>query len=415
MDRHIRARVRFTAAAVAAAALTIGPVTFSFAGTHPTFTPQQATAPTASCSIVRVPVPDGWQGGVVDINDAGVLVGSSQDPAGTLHPTFWTPDGAAIDGGYTRHAPAVPTSGEFLDVNNAGVAVGFDGDAGQGFVFDTVTGAFRFLPDMAGGQADRPRRINAAGVISGAASDPNGTWIATTWSPPYNSPHPVGVPWEQQAMTWTDPSTGQVYNWIAGSDASGINDAGTVAVFTAVIDPHIMRAHGLSRFSRYPGDNQPVNSSTAPAVPMTKTAAGQVDIRHTTGDQAYAFDLNDSGIVVGDDVTNLDTYDTRPVYWLGSAEKDLGIPADAQGGRALNIDGTWITGYLYYSDGTSRAYVWTGTGLLATMPNLSGYPGGTSAHGVDQKLREVAGLAYAADGENVPVVWRCPADFTTAG
>jgi uncharacterized membrane protein len=223
----------------------------------------------------------------------------------------------------------------------------------------------------------------------------------------------VGVPYEQQLMTWTDPDTGEVYTWIAGSEADGINDAGTVAVFTSDPDPHVMRAHGHSRFSRSTGDEQPLYAPDVPAVPMTKTASGRLNTLHTAGDQAYTFALNDTGIVVGDDVTNPDTYDTRPVYWVGSSERDLGMPADAQGGRALNIDGNWVTGFLYYGDGTTRAYVWTGAGLLQTMPELPGFPGGTMAHGVDQSLREVAGLAFAADGSHVPVLWRCPAGFLT--
>lgn len=409
MTRKPRPLGRFTMAATAAAALALAPA--AQAGARATFTPQQATAATANCGIVALPVPAGWQGGVIDLNDSGTLVGSSLDPEGHLHPTYWTPDGS----GFVRNSPDVAAEGELLDVNNAGVAVGFDEDAGQGFVLNTVTGAFDYLPDLGGGQSDRPRRINSSGVIAGAASDPNGTWIATTWSPPYDRAHQVGVPYEQQAMTWTDPGTGDVYNWIAGSEADGINDSGTVAVFAADPDPHLMRAHGKSRFSQAPGDDDPLYGPDVPAVPMTKTASGRLNVLHTTGDQAYAFDLNNTGTVVGDDVFNLDTYDTRPVYWLGNSERDPGFPGDAQGGRALNIDRNWVTGFLYYANGTTRAYVWTGGGLLQAMPNLPGFPGGTMAHGVDQSVHEVAGLAFAADGSHVPVMWRCSAGFSTAG
>jgi hypothetical protein len=410
--RQKQVSVRVTMVVATAAALVLMPV--SQAGARASFTPLQATAATAPCGIVKLPVPEGWQGGVIDINDEGVLVGSVLDADGVLHATYWTPDGPSSSSGFARHTPDLPAAGELLDVNNAGVAVGFDEDAGQGFVLNTTTGAFRYLPDMAGGYSDRPRRINDEGVIAGAASDPNGTWVATTWAPPYGSPHQVGVPWEQQVMSWTDPDTGEVYTWVAGSEADGINDAGTVAVFAADGDSHVMRAHGDSRFSRDPGSDQPVDVSSVPAVPMTKTASGRLTVLHTSGDQAYTFALNDTGTVVGDDVTNIDTYDTRPVYWVGSSERDLGQPADAQGGRALNIDGNWVTGFLYYGDGTDRAYVWTGGGLLHAMASLPGYPGGTMAHGVDQALREVGGLAFAADGSHVPVMWRCPSDFSTA-
>ncbi|HET6167341.1 MAG TPA: hypothetical protein VFE07_10985 [Marmoricola sp.] len=393
----------------AASALALAPV--SLAGAHASFTPLQASAATAPCKAVMLPVPDGWSGGVVDINDSGVMVGSVTGPDGVDHATYWTP---SAGGGFARHTPDLPAVGELLDVNNAGEAVGFDDFATETYVLNTVTGAFKYLPDYAGTHFGRARRINSHGVVAGAAPDQDGTPFATTWAPPYDTPHRVGVPWEEQAMTWTDPDTGDVYNWIAGSEADGINDAGTVAVFAAVGDPHIMRAHGRSKFSREPGNEQPLESSSVPAVPMTKTTSGQVSIYHTTGDQAYTFDLDNGGIVIGDDVTDLDTYDTRPVYWSGSAERDLGLPADAAGGRALNIDGTWVTGFLYYPDGTERSYVWTGSGLLEVMPTPPGYVGSLS-HGVDQLLHEVGGFARAADGRFVPVMWRCPAGFSTAG
>ncbi|WP_460786347.1 hypothetical protein [Nocardioides maradonensis] len=412
MNPLARSSTRVVACAVlATAALILAPATH--ATTHPRFTPLQPTAATAPCGAVALPVPAGWQGGVVDIDDAGVLVGSVLDPDNVLHATYWTPSSSAPSG-FVRHTPNLPAAGELLDVNSSGVAVGFDEDNGQGFVLDTTTGAFRYLPDLAGGRSDRPRRINRSGVIAGAAADQNGTWLATTWAPPYDKAHAVGVPGEQQLTTWTDPD-GNVFTWIAGSEADGINNAGTTAVFAALPDPHVMRAQGHSPFSADPGSDQPVDVSTVQVVPMTKTASGRVQILQTTGDMAYSFALNDTGTVVGDDITDLDSFDTRPVYWVGSAEHDLGEPADAQGGRALNIDRSWITGFLYYGDGTTRGYVWTGGGLLQAVPDLPGFPGGTMTHGVDQTQHEVAGLAFAADGSHVPVVWRCSAGFSTAG
>lgn len=77
-------------------------------------------------------------------------------------------------------------------MNNAGEAVGFDDVTLQTYVLNTVSGAFTYLPDFAGGATGRARRINEEGVVAGAASDPNGTWIATTWAPP-TTPHTPSV------------------------------------------------------------------------------------------------------------------------------------------------------------------------------------------------------------------------------
>lgn len=105
MNLHTHAAARIATASATAIALSFASATPAHARTA--FTPLQATAATADCHAVAVPVPDGWQGGVIDIKDSGVLVGSVLDPNGIEHATYWTPDGPASAGGYTRHSPDI--------------------------------------------------------------------------------------------------------------------------------------------------------------------------------------------------------------------------------------------------------------------------------------------------------------------
>lgn len=419
MNKNARQVVHLTTAVAAAAVVALAPI--ASAGAHASLrSPLQATAATAPCTAFELPAPKGWDGQATTMNDAGILVGTVVDLDGVEHPAYWTPRGLTAAAGYRLHMPDVPSAGEFLDVNDAGTAVAFDDNAGQGFVYDIDTGHFAFLPDFAGTSYDRPRRINAEGVIAGTAADADGNPFAATWSAPYASAHRLHFPGEEQVVDWVDPGDGTVYEFVSGSEADGINDRGQVVGWDAVVDPRLASGHGRGRYFRHlsndPGSSEPVDASREMTVPIVMTAPGRFVELDSHGGQAYTFALNDTGTVVGDHVDDPDAWILHPVYWRGGAEHDFGMPGDATDGQALNVDDAWATGYVDFADGTTQGWAWTGTGLLELLPNLPGYERGSYSHGVNARLHQFSGTALLADSDHhVGVVWQCKAGFSTRG
>lgn len=405
-----------TLAGSSAAALVAALACSAQAGASTPFPSPPATAATSPCSPFALPVPAGWGAELMDVNDSGIYIGSAFEPDGTAHAAFWTHAGADPTAGFTLHLPDFPEAvgAELLDVNSSGVASGVNYNDGRGYVYDTVTGAFHLLPDVgAGDSQDWARRINDRGVVAGGSWSADGTEFATTWAPPYTTATRVHVPQENQAYTWTDPSTGQVYNWTGGSEATGINNDGTVAVsYMQLKNLHPRRVSGNGRFAHDLGDSTPFDGMNTVSPPITMTASGRVTQLNTTGDQGYTFALTDDGLVVGDDITAWDPFTTRPVYWKGGMEHDLGMPANAQGGRALNVNGTWATGGLDYPDGSSRAYVWTGAGSLQLGAPMPGYTS-SWAHLVNQRLGQFGGSSSGAGMPESATVWQCPSGFST--
>jgi hypothetical protein len=369
------------------------------------------------CTPFALPVPDGWGGSLMAVNDSGTYIGGVQDSTGTQHGAFWTHTGSDPTSGYTLHLVDPPDApgAELLDINASGVATGFSDYTGRAFVYNTGTGEFHLLPDFgAGGSYAWPRRINNAGVIAGGAYTADGTEYAATWAPPYTTATRVHVPNEEQVVSVTDPSTGQVFAWKYGSEATGVNDAGTVAVDNLWFSSQKpRRITGNGHFAHDLGSSTPLDLYSGVNPPVLVTASGRVAQLNTTGDSAFPFALDDTGLTVGDDVVNFDPYTTRPVYWKGGMEHDLGMAADAQAGRALNINGDWVTGGIFYPDGSTRSYVWTGGGALQVGQPLPGYPS-SWAHLVNAKLGQFGGDSDSADGTTVtPTVWECPTGFTT--
>jgi hypothetical protein len=88
--------------------------------------------------------------------------------------------------------------------------------------------------------------------------------------------------------------------------------------------------------------------------------------------------------------------------------------------RALS-QGGWASGDSE-TDTTAQAFVWTGTGTLQYLPDLTGTDGDSNAHAVNDALRQVGGWAantgatgnVFGNGHTPSTIWQCPAGFTTS-
>jgi hypothetical protein len=333
------------------------------------------------------------------MNAAGMYVGGVLDASGVGHAAWWTHTGTDLGTGWALHVPDIPaTNTEFLDVNAGGVMSGNSGDTGQGFVYDSNTGALIWLPDFGGG-ALYPRRINASGVVSGSAADATGTGYAATWRPPYSQAERVHAPGESQNITIPDGTHVKI-----GSETDGINDQGTVAGYTFLGGP----VHDVAQYAR---DKQWRNGYAPVNEAFTRSADGQVTRLPAGYDRAIGFAINNAGLVVGASHRDANSR-LLPAYWRNGVEHDMGAPADAGFGVAYNVsqDG-WAVGGVTLPD-TTRSFVWTGAGTMQLNEPLPGYDSSWS-HGVSDTLHQVAGSSSGSDGTEAATLWQCPADFTT--
>ena len=106
---------------------------------------------------------DAWR-----INAGGVVVGTASGPSGS-HAVRWEADGQIVDLG----------PGEAWDINDAGVVVGQSALL-RGFAFDPATGHQIAMPDLPGAIQSEARGINNLGQVVGFQSM-NGPTAAVLW------------------------------------------------------------------------------------------------------------------------------------------------------------------------------------------------------------------------------------------
>ncbi|MCP2168640.1 hypothetical protein [Goodfellowiella coeruleoviolacea] len=283
--------------------------------------PAQAAA--ADLTVAELPLLPGTTGSFASaINDTGTVVGHS----GGL-PTRWAPDGTATA------LATLPgqTRGGATAINNSGVAVG------------TAT-----LDDG----TSRPVRWAADGTLSELTTPPD---VAITSVLGINdSGTAVGMivlndTYEIHAARWNTDGTVTDLGTLPGgtySQARAINDSGTVVGFAE-------DAGGVIRAVRW-------------------TPSGTIERLATPGTEtSQAWGINDSGSIVGFTGTSRE----QALRWdSGGAVSVLAIPADAQSGRARDInDNGQITGSYYnYRFGTLPSW-WEADGTFAALENPSGY------------------------------------------
>jgi hypothetical protein len=370
--------------------LAIAVVAASVAACGPGVVARPAAAITKAmnrCLPYQLPGTPGAGGGeLMTMNDVGLYVGRVRDASGARHAAWWTHSGADPSRGWSLHVPETPaTDSEFLDVNKSGLMSGTSADTGRGFVYDSNTGNFTWLPDFASGHQSWARRVNASGVVAGSAADASGASYAAIWRPPYAKAERVHLPDEGKQITRPDGSHAK-----GSSEIDGINDQGDVAGYTSL--------------GTGPDDGN------AQLRGYTKLASGQLTELAGHG-QAYGFAINNAGLVVGASLPDPNG-GFLPAYWQNGVEHDLTEPAGAVSGTGADVSqGGWVVGRIVVHD-NARSFIWTGAGTIQLNEPLPGYDESES-HGVSDALHQVVGSSTRSDGTRVPTVWQCPADFTT--
>jgi len=325
-------------------------------------------------------------GGILDLTEDGVYVGSATDGSGVERAAYWI-------GEVTHQVPVDLSGGELLDVTEGhlSVGVGYDeeNDRVRGYVFDIDTAELTWLPGI-GGSYSSARRINEHGVAVGDGISTNGTSHPLRWSPPYETAERL-------------PKLGGTGDgW--GAWAAGNNDRGDVV-------GSIIRGRLTPDKRDYGGVPAQFHAAETHVVAWDP----QPDLLGEAGLQSYAFDVNNDRRAVGAaDVEAL--HRVMPVYWSLEDERlhVMGSPvAGTDGGSATGVsEGGWAAGLTetYFDDGfvLKHAFFWTGSGDVRMLPGAdAGWEDTWSmAHGVSDVRDEAAGISIT-DFNPRPTVWRC--------
>ena len=341
--------------------------------------PTDSTAPGAGPELARKSggaspvtiVNLGLSGGGEDsqpwsINDAGFIVGARGNWSGPSEAFLWSPDAPRATSGAVLDLP-VAVEAWAMGINNASQVVGFGLGAG---------GVRAFLYDGA---------VHDLGVPSG--------WIAS-YAHGINDGTPrmvVGAiersaPYARAAFAWTVTAAGAGFTITAsgpltglggaGSEAFGVNDAGTV----------------VGGADNAAGQQRPVLWTAGTLVP---TDLG-VLAGHSYG---YAYGINATGTVVGH---SRGSGCGVAVVWApgGAAPTPLpGLGGCNSDARSINDAGD-IAGYASRKRGGARAVIWRPSGSGYSVTELGSISGSASslATGLNERVAVSGGTSVELVG-----------------
>jgi len=350
-------------------------------------------------------------------------------------------DLGTLGGGHSR-ASAVNDAGQV-----AGAAT-VAGGALHAFLWSRQTG-MRDLGTL-GGEESQATAINARGDVAGTAQLANGCWHAFRWSDgegmrdlggdascePYLQPYVTGLnargdvvgvapdaAGEMQSFRWTEGEGLELLAPPPGFDSTwavGVNDLGQVAGTATRSEPFLQRAFRWSYASSLELlDHGGFEQTTAAAINSAGQVAGTADRRAALwsgaaltdlgtlgGSVSAAFDLTDSGAVVGG--SSLADGRFHAFRWTAahgmtdlSTSDVLGSHARVGNGRG---DAAGVFTRTENPGAGGQAFCWTRRTGMTTLESLGQHR--TLALDLNA-VGQVVGAAATPSGQEHAVLWTC--------
>lgn len=348
-------------------------------------------------AITFLPMLDGEEGIARDINNAGVIVGSSIDAEGVNHPVRWVKVGnnwqISILGTLGGDA------GEAIAINAAGTVVGVarnEQGHDRAFVWNSKAGMSELV--TLGGPNARATGINSAGVIVGSSQNVSGHLRPCRWI--------NGVPADLGTFGGTtgDASSIDDEGVIVGS-ARAANNFTYAAIWTngqiesidSFTDAGSVAVDLIDRNTIIGGKA----GSGSGSVIWTFTGAAYeiVDLGTLGGSTSNAFAVNDLGEVAG--VSDIPGQQSRGFFWRDGTMTTINtLGGTASAGLGMN-NLSQVVGWSTLANNQRRALLWD-NGALTDLGTLGGSE--STALAINDQTR-IVGHSLTSGGAQHAFVW----------